>query len=347
MTSINQQYQYNAVLGGTVDTQEKPPYSGEEVLLTSYEEAAPKPNIIGQVISYGEKGINLLFSFLNNGKTSEYQNGYSHKGIDTKPFSFNLVTTNKRGEIISTTLGYAKSFIQDLGNGVNLEMVQIPGGKYLMGSREERCDWEFPEHEVKLPNFFMSKYPVTQEQYKSITGANPSMFKGDQLPVENVSWNNAVSFCEELATKTGKSYTLPSETQWEYACRAGTGTAFYFGDSINSDLVNYNGNYSYGLVHKQKFRQKTLAVGSLMPNPYGLYDMHGNVYEWCLDDWHSNYNGAPDNQNPWFSRSSRWKVVRGGSWNTSPQDCRSTSRSLHMADSACGDIGFRLVLNVS
>lgn len=347
MSSINQQYQYNAVLGGTVDTQEKPSHSGEEPLLTTYEETPHKPNIIGQAISYGEKGINLLFSFLNNGKTSEYQNGYSHKGIDTKPFSFNLVTTNKRGEIISTTLGYARSFIQDLGNGVNLEMVQIPGGKYLMGSRDERCDWEFPEHEVILPNFFMSKYPVTQEQYKVITGANPSMFKGDQLPVENVSWNNAVSFCEELAIKTGKSYTLPSETQWEYACRAGTGTAFYFGDSINSDLVNYNGNYSYGLVHKQKFRQKTLAVGSLMPNAYGLYDMHGNVYEWCLDDWHSNYNGAPDNQNPWFSRSSRWKVVRGGSWNTSPQDCRSTSRSLHMADSAYGDIGFRLVLNVS
>lgn len=347
MSSINQQYQYNAVLGGTVDTQEKPSHSGEEPLLTTYEETPHKPNIIGQAISYGEKGINLLFSFLNNGKTSEYQNGYSHKGIDTKPFSFNLVTTNKRGEIISTTLGYARSFIQDLGNGVNLEMVQIPGGKYLMGSRDERCDWEFPEHEVILPNFFMSKYPVTQEQYKAITGANPSMFKGDQLPVENVSWNNAVSFCEELAIKTGKSYTLPSETQWEYACRAGTGTAFYFGDSINSDLVNYNGNYSYGLVHKQNFRQKTVPVGSLMPNAYGLYDMHGNVYEWCLDDWHSNYNGAPDNQNPWFSRSSRWKVVRGGSWNTSPQDCRSTSRSLHMADSAYGDIGFRLVLNVS
>lgn len=347
MSSINQQYQYNAVLGGTVDTQEKPSHSGEEPLLTTYEETPHKPNIIGQAISYGEKGINLLFSFLNNGKTSEYQNGYSHKGIDTKPFSFNLVTTNKRGEIISTTLGYARSFIQDLGNGVNLEMVQIPGGKYLMGSRDERCDWEFPEHEVILPNFFMSKYPVTQEQYKAITGANPSMFKGDQLPVENVSWNNAVSFCEELAIKTGKSYTLPSETQWEYACRAGTGTAFYFGDSINSDLVNYNGNYSYGLVHKQNFRQKTVPVGSLMPNAYGLYDMHGNVYEWCLDDWHSNYNGAPDNQNPWFSRTSRWKVVRGGSWNTSPQDCRSTSRSLHMADSAYGDIGFRLVLNVS
>lgn len=347
MSSINQQYQYNAVLDGTVDTQEKPSHSGEEPLLTTYEETPHKPNIIGQAISYGEKGINLLFSFLNNGKTSEYQNGYSHKGIDTKPFSFNLVTTNKRGEIISTTLGYARSFIQDLGNGVNLEMVQIPGGKYLMGSRDERCDWEFPEHEVILPNFFMSKYPVTQEQYKAITGANPSMFKGDQLPVENVSWNNAVSFCEELAIKTGKSYTLPSETQWEYACRAGTGTAFYFGDSINSDLVNYNGNYSYGLVHKQNFRQKTVPVGSLMPNAYGLYDMHGNVYEWCLDDWHSNYNGAPDNQNPWFSRTSRWKVVRGGSWNTSPQDCRSTSRSLHMADSAYGDIGFRLVLNVS
>ncbi|MBU6346249.1 formylglycine-generating enzyme family protein [Cylindrospermopsis sp. CR12] len=347
MSSINQQYQYNAVLGGTVYTQEKPSHSGEEPLLTTYEETPHKPNIIGQAISYGEKGINLLFSFLNNGKTSEYQNGYSHKGIDTKPFSFNLVTTNKRGEIISTTLGYARSFIQDLGNGVNLEMVQIPGGKYLMGSRDERCDWEFPEHEVILPNFFMSKYPVTQEQYKAITGANPSMFKGDQLPVENVSWNNAVSFCEELAIKTGKSYTLPSETQWEYACRAGTGTAFYFGDSINSDLVNYNGNYSYGLVHKQNFRQKTVPVGSLMPNAYGLYDMHGNVYEWCLDDWHSNYNGAPDNQNPWFSRTSRWKVVRGGSWNTSPQDCRSTSRSLHMADSAYGDIGFRLVLNVS
>ena len=338
MNSINQQYEYNAVLGGTVDTKE-PPSSSEP----TYQRI--QPNIIEQAISYGEKGINFVLSFVKNRHLSKSQKDYS-PNEDTKAFSFNLVTTNKKGEVISITRNYANSFLEDLGNGITLEMVEIPGGTYLMGSTQEDC--ELPEHPVKLPTFFMSKYPVTQQQYKAITGVNPSVFKGDQLPVENVSWSNAISFCEELAIQTGRNYTLPSETQWEYACRAGTTTAFHFGEGISSDLVNYNGNYTYALVHKQNFRQKTVPVGSLMPNAYGLYDMHGNVWEWCLDDWHTNYNGAPDNQTSWVSqRINRWKVVRGGSWNTCPQDCRSASRSLQMFDSAHKDIGFRLVLNIS
>lgn len=336
MNSINQE----AVLGGTVDTKEPP---SPTAFLGNYQ--GIRPNIIEQAISYGEKGINFLRSLVKNKKLSEYQKDYS-PNEDTKAFSFNLVTTNKKGEVISITRNYASSFLEDLGNGITLEMVEIPGGTYLMGSTQEDC--ELPEHPVKLPTFFMSKYPVTQKQYKAITGVNPSFFKGDQLPVENVSWSNAISFCEELATQTGRNYTLPSETQWEYCCRAGTTTAFHFGESINSELVNYNGNYTYALVHTQAFRQKTVPVGSLMPNAYGLYDMHGNVWEWCLDDWHTNYNGAPDNQKHWVSsRINRWKVIRGGSWNTSPHDCRSASRNLHMAHSVSKDIGFRLVLNVS
>ncbi|MHC5825746.1 MAG: formylglycine-generating enzyme family protein, partial [Nostoc sp.] len=179
-----------------------------------------------------------------------------------------------------------KNFVENLGNGITLEMVQIPGGTFMMGSPEgeaERVDNESPQHEVKAPGFFMGKYAVTQAQYQAIMGINPSNFKGEKLPVEQVSWDDAVEFCKKLSQKIGKTYRLPSEAEWEYACRAGTTTPFYFGKTITTDLVNYNGNFPYGSARPGKYRQTTTNVGIFPPNSFGLYDMHGNVWEWCQD----------------------------------------------------------------
>ncbi len=179
------------------------------------------------------------------------------------------------------------SFQENLGNGVFLEMIAIPGGTFLMGSPEneaERLSYESPQHQVTVPSFFMGKYQLTQAQYQAIIGDNPSSFKGDNRPVESVSWDDAVTFCQKLTQKTGNNYRLPSEAEWEYACRARTKTPFYFGDNINPDLVNYNGNYPYKSAPKGKYREQTTDVGTFPPNAFGLYDMHGNVWEWCEDD---------------------------------------------------------------
>ncbi|MFN9401072.1 MAG: formylglycine-generating enzyme family protein, partial [Dolichospermum sp.] len=144
---------------------------------------------------------------------------------------------------------------------------------FIMGSPEneaERNSDEGPQHQVTVPSFFMGKYELTQAQYQAIMGSNPSRFPGNNRPVERVSWNNAVTFCEKLSQKTQKNYRLPSEAEWEYACRAGTTTPFYFGESITSELVNYNGNYTYGSAPKGQYRQQTTDVGSFPPNAFGL-----------------------------------------------------------------------------
>jgi formylglycine-generating enzyme required for sulfatase activity len=236
--------------------------------------------------------------------------------------------------------------VEDLGNGVKLEMVEIPAGTFYMGSPENeagRNDSESPQHQVNVPSFFMGKYPLTQAQYQAIMGNNPAHFKGNNRPVECVSWNNAVNFCRKLNQKTGKNYKLPSEAQWEYACRAGTTTPFYFGESITPDLVNYDGNGVYAAAPKGQYRKQTTDVGTFPPNAFGLYDMHGNVWEWCEDDWQENYINAPVNGSALISRSD-YKLLRGGSWNDFPGYCRSACRFNYSLDYHDYDlIGFRVV----
>ncbi|MFM7365108.1 MAG: formylglycine-generating enzyme family protein, partial [Cuspidothrix sp.] len=260
--------------------------------------------------------------------------------------------TNSQGSIINKSNASARYYEEDLGNGVILEMVEIPGGTFLMGSPEseaKRSSDEGPQHQVNVPSFFMGRYPVTQAQFQAIMENNPSNFQGNgsttltnQRPVESVSWNDAVKFCERLSQKTGKTYRLPSEAEWEYACRARTTTPFYFGESITTDLVNYDGNYSYGSAPKGEYRQQTTDVGSFPPNAFGLYDMHGNVWEWCLDDWVNNYNNAPTDGSAWISRSSD-KVLRGGSWSINPGNCRSAYRNYDVAGFDNDYLGFRVV----
>ncbi|MGK7910559.1 MAG: formylglycine-generating enzyme family protein [Synechococcus sp.] len=249
-----------------------------------------------------------------------------------------------------------QDFSDDLDDGVLLKMLALSGGDFLMGSPSEeegRFEDEGPQHKVSLTAFWMGMYPVTQEQWKQVAGyskvnvdlsACPSTFPGDDRPVERISWQEAVEFCDRLSQKTGKLYRLPSEAEWEYACRAGTATPFYFGETISTDLANYDGNYVYGQGKKGEYRKQTTPVGSFQANAFGLYDMHGNVWEWCSDWWHKNYDGATPGGIPWIKGGEKnERVLRGGSWRSNPWDCRLASRDRFVPDVRGGNGGFRVV----
>jgi formylglycine-generating enzyme required for sulfatase activity len=252
----------------------------------------------------------------------------------------------------------AQHYLEPLANGIDLDMVLVPGGKFLMGSPEDelkRNSDEGSQHEVTVPQFFMGKYPVTQAQWRVVAGweqvketlkSDPANFKGDDRPVEQVSWMDAIEFCARLSRETGREYRLPSEAEWEYACRAGTSTPFYFGETITTELANYDGNYVYGNGAKGEYREETTIVGKFPANGFGLYDMHGNVWEWCQDDWHNSYEGAPNDGSAWSTKTAETtarKVLRGGSWFLNPWDCRSAQRFDLDASAAFNDVGFRVV----
>lgn len=233
----------------------------------------------------------------------------------------------------------------DLGHGVTLELVYIPGGTFLMGSPERtRNDDEKPQHKVKVPEFLMGKYPVTQAQYQTVMGKNPSRFEGDDRPVETLSWHDAVKFCEIVSQKVEETIRLPSEAQWEYACRAETTMPFYFGETIHSAQANYYGHAVYRSGQEGVYRRQTTEVGSFPPNAFGLYDMHGNVCGWCQDHWHQSYDGAPTDGSAWTQGGdSRYRVRRGGAWDHDPWLCRSAFRFCNSPESRNSGIGFRVV----
>jgi formylglycine-generating enzyme required for sulfatase activity len=263
-----------------------------------------------------------------------------------KEFTFEIITVDKNGRENSKKSGKGYQKDQDLGNGIKLEMVYVPAGNFMMGSPSgEGSDNERPQHQVTIAQpFYMGKYPITQEQYQAVMGNKPYSFKGAKRPVEQVTWNDAVNFCQKLSEKTGKSYCLPSEAQWEYACRAGTTTPFYFGETITPNLVNYDGNNPYGSAPKGLYREETTDVGSFPPNAFGLYDMHGNVWEWCSDKWHGNYNGAPPDGTSWETGTDNNRVLRGGSWFNYAVLCRTALRYYDSADVSYGSWGFRVAL---
>jgi eukaryotic-like serine/threonine-protein kinase len=204
------------------------------------------------------------------------------------------------------------------------------------------------QHQVIVPGFYLGQTLVTQGQWQALMGNNPPGFRGDnKLPVDSVSWLDAMDFCRKLSQKTGRTYRLPSEAEWEYACRAGTTTPFAFGETVTSAVVNYDGNYTYGKATEGEYRKKTTVVSSFPANLFGLYDMHGNLWEWCLDEWSDNYQNAPNDGSAKGDITSRDKskihILRGGSWNLNPRYCRSAQRSGSDFDNPDGDIGFRVV----
>jgi formylglycine-generating enzyme required for sulfatase activity len=265
---------------------------------------------------------------------------------------------------------------EQLAEGVALTMLRIPAGSFEMGAPEmeaESSDRERPVHRVTLGEFLLGQTPITQAQWRAVAQwqrldhepvdrwpesldadplaklTKPERFRGDLRPVVNVSWYDAQAFCQRLALRTGKNYVLPSEAQWEYACRAGTTTPFYCGATISTKLANYDGRQMYGDGDKGDYRHQTTDVFRFSANAWGLHDMHGNVWEWCVDQWHDNYDGSPQDGRAWSDEDAKQNKIekksrplRGGSWGYGPWDCRSAYRDDNHPDDRDGFIGFRV-----
>ena len=258
--------------------------------------------------------------------------------------------------------------------GVALTMLRIRAGSFEMGAPETEADSserERPAHRVTLGEFLLGQTPITQAQWRAVAAwqrlehedvelwpesldpdpvANlddADRFLGEERPVVNVSWHDAMAFCQRLRLRTGKNYTLPSEVQWEYACRAGTTTPFHWGATISTKLSNYDGRNVYGDGEKGEYRRQTVDVASFPANPWGLHEMHGNVWEWCADHRHDNYKGVLEDGCVWIDEEAKKdalksKLLRGGSWGIHPRNCRSACRDSFRPDARDVLIGFRV-----
>ncbi|HSN78432.1 MAG TPA: formylglycine-generating enzyme family protein [Anaerolineae bacterium] len=266
--------------------------------------------------------------------------------LELVTFEFQVVAVNQRGEIVERRIERAQQVAQDLGNGVALEMVAIPGGDFRMGSRaSEGYADEHPQHSVRVAPFLIGKYAVTQEQWAAIMDWTPPYrCWGLKRPADRVSWRDSQEFCQRLSARTGLAYRLPSEAEWEYACRAGATTPFYVGQTITTDLANYVGEHTFLEEPKGVYRHGTTDVGSFPPNAFGLHDMHGNVWEWCADAWHDDYVGAPADSHAWESRAGQYRVLRGGCWHDPPGLCRSAARLKQAPDQGEDFFGLRVAL---
>ena len=273
-------------------------------------------------------------------------------------FKFETAKLSPNGSMEEKRMAFGKFYEEDLGSGTRLDMVSIPAGKYLMGTPDSDREYpdEQPQHEVSVPEFYLGEYEVTQAQWRAVAklpkvrldlNADPSEFKGDDLPVESISWNEANEFCARVSQKAHRMYRLPSEAEWEYAARAGTRTAFAFGDSVTTALANFDGSAPFKSVPRGISRAKTIPVGSLkFANAFGLYDMHGNVWEWCFAKYHDSYKDAPTDGSSWAGGGDVVRrVVRGGSWSNLGVDCRSANRYSYAQDGRHNDIGLRIAMS--
>ena len=274
--------------------------------------------------------------------------------------SRNLLSQKKKELQINKETKQGQQLIEWLDTSTSLDMVIIPAGKFMMGAPKEEKESggsERPQHEVSVSTFLMGKYPITQTQWRIVAAMPqvnrelnlPSNFKGVNRPVEQVSWLDAMEFCARLTRHTGREYRLPSEAEWEYACRAGTTTPFHFGETITTELVNYDGNHPYGEAPKGEYRKETTEVGIFPANEFGLHDMHGNVWEWCADDYYANHEGAPSDAQIRIKDIKKYedpetlKLLRGGSWSYNAHYCRSAFRNGNYARNAFNNFGFRVV----
>jgi formylglycine-generating enzyme required for sulfatase activity len=228
---------------------------------------------------------------------------------------------------------------------LNMKFAWCPAGTFLMGSppnEPERSDNESRHRVTLTKGFWMGFTPVTQAEWQAVMGGNPNQFKGDNLPVEQVSWDDCQQFCTKLGERAGKRFRVPTEAEWEYACRAGTTTPFHFGATISVEQANYDGNYVYGNGRKGAYRQQTTPVDSFPANPWGLRDVHGNVWEWC-QDWYGAYPKS-DIKDPVNDKNGDARVVRGGSWHGYPRFCRAACRYWLAPGFRYNNVGCRVVL---
>ena len=261
-----------------------------------------------------------------------------------------------------------------------LAMVYIPAGEFMMGSPEnepQRYEDESPQHKVKVSPFWLAQTPITNAQWNFVVGLpqeqrelNSKEAQGkENHPVKKVSWYDAIEFCDRLSRHTGRNYRLPSEAEWEYACRAVAiankkeltiekwneeyNQPFHFGATISSELANYNASKTYANEPQRETNKKTVPVKIFFPNAFGLYDMHGSVFEWCADSWHDNYDDAPSDSQVWDDSKTIFqsilpnedsfpKILRGGSFSTKPSHCRSANRYKAEPARRDDDFGFRI-----
>ncbi len=298
--------------------------------------------------------------------------------LSSTVIEFEVATVNHNGRKIQRAWSQARCVREVLTTPVAmavLEMVDIPGGTFLMGSPETENGYatERPQHVVRLADFRISRYPITQVQWRAIAALpkvnldlspHPSQFQGDQRPVEQVSWYEAVEFCDRLSHYTKRAYRLPTEAEWEYACRAGSTTPFHCGFCLTPDLANYDSRFTYNASVRGEVVSRTVGVtgiqsnqtstvGRFPANAFGLCDMHGNVWEWCADLWRPNYTEEPNPDGEAASplgtapeaaaRSRQWRVLRGGSWGSHPKGCRSAYRLRTSPEDQDASIGFRVV----
>ena len=276
-------------------------------------------------------------------------------------------TVPVNNSIPSTTLDKKSSEQQEAGftNSICIKLVRIPAGTFLMGSAETdegARDDETPQHRVKISrSFYMGVYEVTQRQFAGLMETNPSSFSRAgllqdapqdldclELPVDNVTWFAAIEFCRRLSNlpaekEAGRVYRLPTEAEWEYACRAGTTSIFHFGNSLSSSQANFNGVHPFGTAEKGSFLNRTTTVGTYKPNAFGLHDMHGNLHEWCMDRFDRDYYRDSPQLDPQGSPTGTYRVIRGGDWYSDGRDCRSAFRYADVPDGKFYALGMRVV----
>lgn len=271
----------------------------------------------------------------------------STRSLPLEAFAFEYDTLDQAGKVTERYQGEGQKFIELIRGNLPLEMIALPGGTFQMGAvHGQGFEDETPRHLVSLAPFLIARTPVTQAQWQAVMGKPAKgRFDGADLPVENISWGDAQTFCKRLSRLTGRAYHLPSEAQWEYACRAGTSTPFYTGDTITTDYANYCGEHTFRDEAKGLYRHKTTPASLLPPNPYGLLDMLGNVWEFCADGWHPDYSGAPFDGSSWvWGAEKGFRVTRGGSWHEPPSNCRCATR-LRVSEKEHDDYyGFRVAL---
>jgi formylglycine-generating enzyme required for sulfatase activity len=291
-------------------------------------------------------------------------------------FQYTVATLDQYGVMKGGTEREGKMFREDLGDGELIEMVEIPNGNFYMGSSQTEltnivkelqriglplrqaqqvAESETPHGQVKVVSFFIGRTEVTQGQWAQVAGwpkvkiglnPEPSFFPGKNRPVEQVRWDEAVEFCARLSARTGRAYRLPSEGEWEFACRAGTLTPFHFGETISTEVSNFDATFPWGNANRGNRRQQTYDAGNTdAANGFGLLDMHGNVQEWCMDPWHPNYEGSPSGASVWeIDGDSTYRVVRGGSYLSAAAFCRCSSRTKKEFDRQFSDTGFRVAI---
>lgn len=275
--------------------------------------------------------------------------------FENSTYKFETIKLDRNGQVVEQFSSLTKSLIFNLNKNTKLEMTEIPTGEFLMGSSINELEFrqnETPQHKVKIHKFYLGKYPITQLQYLVVMNELPKIskeFLGDDLPVVNVYLEKALEFCSKLSKLTGNNFRLPTEAEWEYACRAGTDTPFAFGETITTEIANYDGNLPFANAPKGEFRNGLTPIGYFkFANNFGLYDMHGNVWEWCADIWHADYINAPTDGSAWIANGDQsYAVQRGGSWKNRAGSCRSAFRVGDIAHNSDHIVGMRVCMSIN